>query len=199
MDKIGYVRVSTKEQDPDNQIRILQKEGIPLDYIFVDKGISGSVPADQRPGFRRAMEYADRHKDEIKFLYVYEISRLGRTFIETLNLISDIEKRGIMVWSMSPNEGFMRMPEKSIRDLLVAFMAWIAQREKENLIERTKAGIDRARSQGKQIGRPRFDIDIDEITKMRTVDKKTWDEVERLTGYSYITIRRALKRRGISL
>ena len=111
IDKIGYVRVSTFDQEQENQIKILMDAGIPTDYIFSDKGISGTMLAEKRPGFQRAMQYINLHKDEVRFLYVYEISRLGRTTLETLNLIDSLEKSGIMVWSLSPKEGFTRTEE----------------------------------------------------------------------------------------
>jgi hypothetical protein len=42
IDKIGYTRVSTIDQDPENQVRLIAAEGIPSDFIFIDKGVSGS-------------------------------------------------------------------------------------------------------------------------------------------------------------
>jgi putative DNA-invertase from lambdoid prophage Rac len=195
VEKIGYTRVSRDDQDPENQIRLLVAEGIPSDFVFVDRGISGTVPAEDRVGFRQAMKFIEEHPGEIKYLYVYEISRLGRTFLETINLISKIEKMGVIVWSLSPNESFMRTSEKSIRELLIAILSWVAQRERENLVERTKAGIDRARAEGKILGRPRADIDFVRLAQMR-VEGKSWDEIASEFGYPVMTIYRARKRRG---
>jgi putative DNA-invertase from lambdoid prophage Rac len=195
LDKIGYTRVSTRDQDPENQIRILQNSGIPPDYVFVDKGISGTIPADKRPGFQRAMKYISEHKSEIKYLYVYEISRLGRSMLETANLIERLEKDGIMVWSLSPTEAFTQSKDKSVRQLLLMLMSWVAQRERENLIERTKAGLDRARSEGKILGRPRSDINFDEVRRMR-VEGKSWITIAAELKLPVMTLYRARKRRG---
>lgn len=194
-DKIGYVRVSTFEQESDTQVKVLLDQGIPLDYIFVDKGISGTIPAENRPGFQKAMKFISDNKNSVKYLYVYEISRLGRTTLETLNLIDKFEKSGIMVWSLSPKEGFMRTEESSNRQLLIMIMSWVAQRERENLVNRTKAGLDRARAEGKMLGQPRAKIDFDEISIMRK-NGYTWDKISDLTGYTVMTIYRARKRRG---
>jgi putative DNA-invertase from lambdoid prophage Rac len=196
LDKIGYTRVSTRDQDPENQIRIIQNAGIPTDYVFVDRGISGTVSADKRPGFQRAMQYISEHKDEVKYLYVYEISRIGRNMLETINLIERLEKEGVMVWSLSPTEAFTQTSDKSIRQLLIMLMSWVAQRERENLVERTKAGLDRARSEGKICGRPRADINFDEVEKMR-VQGKSWAEITDELGYSAMTMYRARKRKGM--
>ena len=196
IDKIGYTRVSTTDQDPENQIRIIAAEGIPSDYIFVDKGISGTISAEKRPGFQKAMAYINEHKPDVKYLYVYEISRLGRNTLETINLIARLEESGVMVWSLSPNEGFTRSSEKGVRQLLIMIMSWMASRERENLSERTKAGIDRARAEGKMIGRPRAELDFAEIDKQR-IDGKTWDEIAVALGCNPLTILRARKRRGV--
>jgi len=195
IDKIGYVRVSTFDQEQENQIKILMDAGIPTDYIFSDKGISGTMLAEKRPGFQRAMQYINLHKDEVRFLYVYEISRLGRTTLETLNLIDSLEKSGIMVWSLSPKEGFTRTEEASNRQLLIMIMSWVANRERDNLVLRTKAGLDRARAEGKILGRPKAELDFTEIARMRS-EGKTWKKISDLAGYPVMTIFRARKRRG---
>jgi putative DNA-invertase from lambdoid prophage Rac len=132
IDKIGYTRVSTIDQDPENQVRLIAAEGIPSDFIFIDKGISGTVSAENRPGFQRAMKYITEHVGEVKFLYVYEISRLGRTTLETVNLIAKMESMGVMVWSLSPNESFTRQNDPSVRQLLLMIM-WV-DRERTSIL-----------------------------------------------------------------
>ena len=195
IDKIGYTRVSTIDQDPENQIRLIAAEGIPTDYIFVDKGVSGTISAENRPGFQRAMTYIVEHPGEVKYLYVYEISRLGRTTLETINLIAKMEGMGVMVWSISPNESFTRQNDPSVRQLLLMIMSWVAQRERDNLVSRTKAGIDRARAEGHLLGRPRADIDFEKLRMMRA-EGKTWEDISKELGYPTMTIFRARKRRG---
>jgi putative DNA-invertase from lambdoid prophage Rac len=196
INKIGYARVSTTDQESENQVKILVEAGIPSDYIFVDKGISGTVPAESRPGFQRAMQYIQEYKSEVKFLYVYEISRLGRTTLETLNLIDMLEKSGVMVWSLSPKEGFTRTEETSNRQLLIMIMSWVAQRERDNLVNRTKAGLDKARADGKILGRPRADIDIN-IVNQKRIEGKSWETIADEIGYPVMTLYRTRKRKGL--
>lgn len=195
IDKIGYTRVSTIDQDPENQVRLIAAEGIPSDFIFIDRGVSGTVLAENRPGFQRAMKYLVEHPGEVKFLYVYEISRLGRTTLETVNLIAKMEAMGVMVWSISPNESFTRQNDPSVRQLLLMIMSWVAQRERDNLVARTKAGIDRARAEGHLLGRPRAAIDFEKLRSMRS-DGMSWEEISEEIGYPVMTIYRARKRRG---
>ena len=174
--RIGYVRVSTVEQNVKNQKLLLLKEGIPSDLIFVDYGVSGTVPAKRRPGFRRLMSYITQHPDNVTHLYVVELTRLGRNTLETVTLIEELESSGIAVWSLSPNESFTRSNDQAVRQLLLMIMSWVAERERSNLVERTKLGLDRAREDGKSIGRPRRDIDWAVVEELRD-DGLSWREV----------------------
>jgi putative DNA-invertase from lambdoid prophage Rac len=194
-DKIGYARVSTNEQDPENQARVLSAAGIPSDFIFIDRGISGTIPADKRPGFVRARDYIAAHPRDVKYLYVVEISRLGRTTMETLNLIHDLETSGTMVWSLSDKESFMRTEEKSNRQLLLMIMTWMAERERDNLIRRTKEGLDRARAEGKILGQPKAVIDFEQVNKAR-VEGASWEDIAGELGITVMTLYRARRRRG---
>jgi DNA invertase Pin-like site-specific DNA recombinase len=141
------------------------------------------------------MKCIEENGDQIKYLYVYEISRLGRNMIETINLIEKLEKRGIMIWSLSPTEAFTQNKDKSVRQLLIMIMSWVAQRERENLVERTKAGLDRARAEGHLLGRPRADIDFEKLRVMRA-EGMSWEDISKEIGYPVMTIFRARKRRG---
>jgi putative DNA-invertase from lambdoid prophage Rac len=72
---IGYARTSTKEQNIDTQILQLKNKNIPDEQIFFDEGVSGSVPANQRKGFKQLLDFVD--ENEVNTIYVFEISRLG--------------------------------------------------------------------------------------------------------------------------
>ena len=194
--KIGYVRVSTQEQNADNQKMILIESGIPEDCIFVDHGVSGTVPARKRSGFKKVLEYIKDNKG-VKFLYVYELSRLGRTTYETISIIQDLEEAGITVWSLSPNEAFTRSEDKAVRQLLVMILSWVAERERSNLVERTKAGLDRAKAEGKQLGRPRNNIDWDQVEIMRR-DGMSWDHISGELKLTPMQLYRRRKQAGYS-
>jgi len=194
--KIGYVRVSTQEQNADNQKMILIESGIPEDCIFVDHGVSGTVPARKRPGFKKVLEYI-KDNEGVKFLYVYELSRLGRTTYETISIIQDLEEAGITVWSLSPNEAFTRSEDKAVRQLLVMILSWVAERERSNLVERTKAGLDRAKAEGKQLGRPRNDIDWNRVEMMRR-DGMSWDHISGELKLTPMQLYRRRKQAGYS-
>jgi DNA invertase Pin-like site-specific DNA recombinase len=193
-EKIGYVRVSTQDQNSDNQKNILVSAGIPEDCIFTDHGVSGTVPARKRPGFKKVLQFIKDHPG-VKYLYIYELSRLGRTTYETISIIQDLEEAGITVWSLSPNEAFTRSEDKAVRQLLVMILSWVAERERSNLVERTKAGLDRAKTEGKQLGRPRNEINWPLVETMRK-DGYSWEEVAKKLKLTPMQLYRRRKQAG---
>jgi DNA invertase Pin-like site-specific DNA recombinase len=154
MIKIGYVRVSREDQNAENQIRILLDEGLSREYIYVDH-ISGVSIMQDREGFSRMIQFIRSHPGEPITLYVFEISRLGRSFLDTLYIVRTLEESGTRVWSLSPAESWSRIDDKKLRDLMLSIFSWVADRERENLIERTKLGIARAKAEGITLGRPK--------------------------------------------
>lgn len=183
-DRIGYVRVSTLEQHAENQIAQLTDAGVPADLIFVDRGVSGTIPPRDRPGFRRLVDYIRTHPGEVRCILVVELSRLGRTTMETITAVQELEVLGPIIWSLSPHEAFTRSEDTAVRQLLLMILSWVAERERANLIERTHAGLERARAEGKTLGRPRADIDWDRVAAMRS-DGESWEAVATALGLSY--------------
>lgn len=162
-EKIGYARTSRKDENIKTQISALIGKGIEKEKIFYDEAVSGIVPAEQRKGFGQLLQYTK--ENGVSEIYVFELSRIGRSFIETLQTVKSLEDIGIMVLSISPKESWLSVTDKSIRELIMSIFAWVAERERENLVERTKAGIARAREEGKQIGRPERQINWKEFDK----------------------------------
>jgi DNA invertase Pin-like site-specific DNA recombinase len=133
-----------------------------LDF-FEDSAISGKVPAINRPAFRE-MLYLVR-TDRVDSVIVYELSRVGRTFWETLDAIKSIEEYSPLI-SCSPKEIFLQTTEPSVRKLMIGILTWVAERERDMLIQRTKDGMVRAKLSGKNIGRPKKTLDKDTLIKM---------------------------------
>ena len=127
---------------------------------------------------------------------MFELSRIGRTFIDVLTTVSDLEKKGIKVFSLSPKEEWLNTADKSVRELIMAIFAWVAERERNLLIERTKLGIERAREEGKHIGRPQREIDWKEYTKWREKGLSK-SAVSRIMDIPYPTLISWIKAEGI--
>ncbi|MGC8565950.1 MAG: recombinase family protein, partial [Thermoplasmata archaeon] len=120
-------------------------------------------------------------------IYVYEISRLGRSMVETFNIIQEIEKKGVMIIPVSEKERFLATTDRSIRNLILAVFSWMAQREREMLIERTKNGLERAKKEGKKLGRPAREINWKEVEKYREKGV-SYSAISRILDIPYSTL-----------
>jgi putative DNA-invertase from lambdoid prophage Rac len=168
----AYLRVSTEEQTVLNQRLAMQKWADDHDFqileYFEDSAISGKISAVKRKGF---VEMLDIVKNEtVDAILIYELSRVGRTFWDTLDAIKAIEAYTPLI-SCSPRESFLQMTEPSVRKLMIGILTWVAEREREMLVQRTKDGITRAKSVGKVIGRPRKELDKDNLIRLLALNK----------------------------
>ena len=153
MKKIAiYVRVSTNKQDSTNQLIELRDLAKRMNYEIVqeytDNGISGTKGREDRPGLDLLLNHAGQRKFEQ--VMIFDITRLGRSLqncIETLNYLNSlnidilIQKQGIDT-------------STSVGRLTFSLMASLGEYEKNLMRERIVLGINRAKSQGKKLGRP---------------------------------------------
>ena len=141
--KIGYMRVSTAEQNLDLQEDELKKAG--CNKIFSDK-ISGSLSKAERPGLKEAITYL-REGDE---LVVYKLDRLGRSLKELISIITELSDKKINFSCITQNLDTSTSSGKLIFHVFAA----IAEFERELIKERTKSGLESARARGRIGGRP---------------------------------------------
>lgn len=181
---IGYVRTSIATEHEKNQIQELLAKGVERKHIFQDVGVSGSISPYERKGFQKMMDFIK--KNDVTHLYIYELSRLARDLTDTLNVLRDFDRKGICVVSLSPNESWL-LCDTSIRQLITSVMAWCAQRERENLIERTKVGIQRAKAEGKHCGRPFREIDWGYVEHLHE-EGMNYQEIAKKIKISYVTL-----------
>jgi len=169
---LGYARTSREEQNISNQLRKLREIGLEPKNIYDDEGVSSLTPAKKRKGFKQVFERVKN--GEVDKLYVFEISRLGRTSGESLQLFIEIESYGTMIMSLSKNEAWTQITDiPGIRNIFSALFSWFAELERNSLVERTKIGIERARAEGKTIGRPERQPDKKEYLKWKNQGLKT--------------------------
>ena len=141
--KIGYVRVSKEEQNEQLQIDALKKYG--CEKILQEK-ISGT--AKFRPEFEKMKEVL-RSGDE---LVVWDIDRLGRTTLELIMLVDDLNQKGILFKSLSQS---LIDTTTETGEFVFKLFALLAEHERKRLIRRTKAGQEAARARGRMGGRPK--------------------------------------------
>ncbi|PUE33059.1 resolvase [Limnohabitans sp. Jir61] len=143
----GYGRVSTSSQHTSNQRLELESAGFKLDYWFSDTGISGKTCASQRAEFSLLL---DKIRDG-ETLVVSKLDRLGRDAVDVLQTVRLLASRGIQVIVLQLGKvDLASVAGKLLLTMLVA----VAEMERDLLVERTQAGLQRARSQGKILGRP---------------------------------------------
>jgi putative DNA-invertase from lambdoid prophage Rac len=194
---IAYLRVSTEEQTVQNQKIAITKwakdHNYQMLYFFEDPSVSGKIPATSRKGFQDLMEFVSLSK--VEAVLVYELSRVGRTFWDTLDAIKVIEEHSPLI-SCSPRESFLQTTDPSIRKLMISILTWVAEREREMLVQRTKDGMNRARIAGKEIGRPEKVIDKNNlITLLAKNNSKA--KIARELGISKATLYKEFRRLNI--
>ncbi len=154
--ELGYARVSTAKQDLDRQIGALTTAGIPPERIYLDKKSGATI---DRPGLRAALAYA-REGDVI---VVHTLDRLGRTVRDTLNLIHELQERGVGVRNLAdPIRVDSSRPEDPMAQLAVVLLALFAQMERTYTLERAAHARAVAAAKGRRVGRPSV-IDPDKL------------------------------------
>lgn len=143
----GYIRVSTEEQNTENQKRaILEKYTIDK---WVEETKSGTVDYKKRNLGELIYEL---HKGDT--VIITELSRLGRSLTMIFNIISELKEKGVRCIAIKNN--FDLNPENKndiVAQVLVFAFGLSAQIERELISERTKQGLEVARAKGKRIGR----------------------------------------------
>jgi len=189
----AYLRVSTEEQTVQNQKLVLDKwardNGYQILDFFEDSAVSGRVPATQRRGFRDMLDLVNTA--QVDAVLVYELSRVGRTFWDTLDAIKAIEQYAPLI-SCSPREAFLQTTEPSVRKLMIGILTWVAEREREMLVQRTKDGMERARAAGRGIGRPQKILDKDRLIAM-LAENRSKATIARSLGVSKATLYKELR------
>lgn len=145
----AYCRVSTTEQTTDNQILAIKSAGYSIEPTrVIAETISGSVPAMERKEFANMVTNKLEAGDT---LVVLKLDRLGRDNIDvqqTIELLIDI---GVRVVCLDLPVSDLSRPEGK---LMLQLMASFAEFERNRIRERTIEGQNRARAEGKRIGRP---------------------------------------------
>jgi putative DNA-invertase from lambdoid prophage Rac len=173
-----YARVSTlRDQDPENQLIDLRRYVGARGWTateYVDRGVSGAK--DRRPALDDLVRDARRRRFDV--LVCWRLDRLGRNLRHLIMLLDDLQAVGVAFVSLQ--EGIDATTPAGRLQLHV--LAAIAEFERERIRERVLAGLARARSQGKRLGRP-----------FATVP------VARLQGAAGLTASAAAERLGVSV
>jgi DNA invertase Pin-like site-specific DNA recombinase len=146
MATFAYGRVSTKEQTTENQRHEIDAAGYAVDYWYADEGVSGKVSAMQRPQFTAML--AKMRDGET--LVVTKLDRLGRDAQDVGATIKALTARKIEVIVLQLGKLDLTSPAGK---MMLTMLAAVAEMERDLLVERTHAGLERAKAEGKTLGR----------------------------------------------
>lgn len=182
--KIGYIRVSDSEQTQDLQIDALK--AAKCDVIYADHGISGSKI--KRKGLTELFEKLKKGDT----LVVWKLDRLGRSTIHLLLLLDELRKKGIDFVALTQGID----TTTAIGRMLFGQLAVFAEFEREQIRERTKAGMAAAKARGKHVGRPRklTDSQVDRAVRLIRSKQQSLKSMSKVLNVSALTLSRAMGR-----
>ena len=191
-----YLRISTRDgrQTEENQRRELRKflrrEGYVLAGEFVDHE-SGRKGRRERSGFDQMFQAAERRAFDV--LVFWSLDRFSREGIrKTIHYLQQLEALGVGFRSYT--EPYLNTENELVSHILLAVMSYFAEYEAKKISRRTKAGLERARAEGKQIGRPsKFDEHRETLVELGE-EGASKAEMKRRTGLAYNTVKKYLRR-----
>lgn len=186
----AYCRVSTVEQTTDNQVAAIEAAEYSIEpHRVVSETISGSVQAMERPAFRSMVEHKLEPGDT---LVVLKLDRLGRDNIDVQQTITKLAAKGIQVVSLDlPSRDLSSSEGKLLLQMFAAF----AEFERNRIRERTQEGLERAKRQGKRLGRPAATETTQKVQQLKA-QKLSQSQVAKLSGLSIATVKRHWNKEG---
>lgn len=154
-----YTRVSTDGQTTDNQLRELEaaavRQGWEIVGVFSDNGISGANGRELRPALDALIKGAIRR--DFDLIAAWSVDRLGRSLQQLVSFLSEIHAKGVDLYLHQQGIDTTTPAGKAMFQMCGVF----AEFERAMIRERVKAGLARARAQGKVLGRPKVNGDIE--------------------------------------
>jgi DNA invertase Pin-like site-specific DNA recombinase len=158
-----YARVSTGGQTVDNQLHELRAVAKRLNWEvveeFVDQGISGSKGRDKRPALDSMLKCVIR--GEVEVVAAWSVDRLGRSVQDLVGMLNEIRARDCDLYLHQQGLDTATPSGRVMYQMLGVF----AEFERQIIIERTNAGLARARAQGRRLGRPEISPSLIEDMK----------------------------------
>jgi DNA invertase Pin-like site-specific DNA recombinase len=154
-----YLRVSTKEQTTENQVRqlrqVAKRAGWQVVEVYEDAGISGAKGRDKRPAYDALLKAVARR--EVDLVAAWSVDRLGRSMQDLVGFLEDLRAHRPDLYL---HQQALDTTTPSGRALF-GMMAVFAEFERAMIQERVNAGLARARAEGTRLGRPRLNAKIE--------------------------------------
>lgn len=199
MAKIGYVRVSTKDQNLARQIELMLKNGVEERFIFTDKATGSNFDRDGYKAMKRVLREGD-------VLFIENLDRLGRDYNGILQEWREIRAMGVHIVALDNKELFdsrkfeaMGDVGKLLENQMLSIFAYVSEQERTKMLRRQKEGIETAKKAGVKFGRPLSisNWELFDQTAQRWIDGEiSAAEACRITGSKKTSWYKYTKERG---
>ena len=186
-----YLRVSTTDQDPESQGREVRQfvatRGWEAAASYQDVGVSGARA--RRPGLDQLLK--DAWRGLFEAVVVWDLSRIARSTLHALQLLQEFQQVGVRLIAVKQTFD----TDTPLGRAFFTLAAMFAELERAILIERVRAGMARARAEGKRIGRPARVVDLEELGRLRAAGLSLRQTARRM-GVPCSTLAKRLKLLG---
>lgn len=183
-----YLRVSTDQQTTENQLRVLnevaERAGWTIVQVFEDAGVSGAKGRDRRPGYDALLKAVSRR--EVDMVAAWSVDRLGRSLPDLVAFLNDIQARGCDLYLHQQAVDTSTPSGRMLFQMLAVF----AEFERAIITTRIKSGLDRARANGVQFGRPNLSLDRRTKVQKALIDGLSIRQAAKATGVSTASVQR---------
>jgi DNA invertase Pin-like site-specific DNA recombinase len=186
-----YARVSTNGQTTDNQVRELKKvakrHGWKIAAEYVDHGVSGSKGRDKRPALDKLLKAANRR--DFSIIMAWSVDRLGRSLQHLVGFLDEIHAKGVDLYLHQQNIDTSTPSGKAMFQMAGVF----AEFERSMIQERVRAGLERAREQGRVLGRPKVSTRTESLIRQKRKQGMGILKIAREVGVGTSVVQRVLK------
>ena len=194
--RVKYNRTSTIQQDGNR----FELDDNPYDLVLFDKGVSGSVPFNERPEGKRLMHLV--RSGQVTTVVFEELSRTGRNTVDVLNTLEILEENevNVVVRNLGIQSRPNGKPKNPVWKMIVSVMSSLYEMERENIRERTEMGRMVYLMKGGKLGRPKNSSESDhkflnkpksqEILKYLNKGKFSQREISKLCRVSPKTVKK---------
>ena len=185
-----YIRVSTDGQTVDNQRLELEqaakRAGWEIVGVYQDNGVSGAKSREQREAFNRLCKDATRRKFDV--VMAWSVDRLGRSLQDLIGFLSELHAVGVDLYLHQQGIDTTSPAGKAMFQMMGVF----AEFERSMIQERVKAGLNRAKAQGKVLGRPKVTGQVEEAVLAARADGTGKRKISKQLGIGVSTVNRII-------
>jgi DNA invertase Pin-like site-specific DNA recombinase len=185
-----YIRVSTDGQTVDNQRLELEqaaeRAGWEIIGVYDDNGVSGAKSREHREAFDRLCKDATRRKFDV--VMSWSVDRLGRSLQDLVAFLSELHAVGVDLYLHQQGIDTTTPAGKAMFQMMGVF----AEFERSMIQERVKAGLNRAKAQGKTLGRPKVSGKVENAVLAARADGTGKRKIARQLGIGVSTVNRIL-------